>query len=135
MIYLFILGRVLLGGYFIINGVRHFINLKGYTGYAQSKGVPMAKFAVILTGIMLFLGGAGILVGIYTQIAVLVLALFLLVTTFMMHRYWTITDPMQRMGENVNFYKNLGLMGGVLMIIPWGDIPIWDLWQLLTTSI
>lgn len=135
MIYLFILGRILLGGYFLMNGIKHFIHMKGYTGYAESKGVPMAKIAVILTGIILFLGGAGILVGIYTQIVVLALAFFLLVTTFMMHRYWTITDPMQRMGENVNFYKNLALMGAVLMMLPWGDIPALDLWKLLTGAL
>jgi uncharacterized membrane protein YphA (DoxX/SURF4 family) len=125
----------LLGGYFVMSGVKHFLNLNGYTGYAQSKGVPMAKIAVIATGVILLLGGVGILAGIYTQIVVLALAVFLLITTFMMHRYWTITDPMQRMGENVNFYKNLALMGAILMMLPWGDIPALDLWKLLTATL
>lgn len=135
MIYLFILGRILLGGYFLMNGIKHFINMKGYAGYAQSKGVPMPQVAVIFTGLMLTLGGVGLLLGIYTQIVVIILAVFLFVTTFQMHKYWKISDPMQRMGENVNFYKNLALLGAVLMMLPWGDIPAWDLWKLLTTSI
>ncbi len=123
MIYLFVLGRVLLGGYFIKSGYNHFKNLGMLTGYAGSKGVPMPKEAVLLTGLMMFLGGLGILLGVYVQISVLLISLFLLSTLIKMHRYWEITDPMTRMGEQVNFYKNLGLLGAILMILaiplPW----------------
>ncbi len=123
MEYLFVLGRVLLGGYFIMSGYNHFKNVNMLTGYAQSKGVPMAKEATLLTGLMMLLGGLGVLLGIYIQLSVLLLAIFLFVTTFKMHQYWKVTDPMARMGEQVNFYKNLGLLGAVLMLLaiplPW----------------
>ena len=91
--------------------------------YAQSKGVWMPKVAVFVTGLMLLLGGAGILLGVYVEYAVLLLSVFLIGVTFKMHKYWEVTDPMQRMGERVNFYKNLGLLGAVLMLLaiptPW----------------
>jgi len=29
-----------------------------------------------------------------------------------MHDFWRIEDPMQRMGEQINFTKNLALLGG-----------------------
>ena len=123
MEYLFILGRVLLGGYFIRSGYNHFGNLGMLTGYAQSKGVMMPKESVILTGLMMVLGGAGILFGVYIQLSVLLLSLFLLGTLVKMHKYWEVTDPMARMGESVNFYKNLGLLGAILMLLaiplPW----------------
>ncbi|MDQ3245153.1 MAG: DoxX family protein [bacterium] len=135
MIYLYILGRLIVSGYFLMNSFKHFKNLKGYTMYAESKGVPMAKIFVIATGVVLFVGGASILVGVYTQIGLLVLSLFLLVSAFKMHNFWKISDPMQKMGESVNFYKNLALMGTLLMLIPWSNVPIWDLWKLLLTLI
>ncbi len=123
MIYLFILGRILLGGYFIMNGYNHFKNLEMLTGYAQSKKVPIPKIAVLMTGLMMFLGGLGILLGIYVQLSVLLLSLFLIGTLIKMHRYWEVADPMARMGEHVNFYKNLGLLGAILMLLaiplPW----------------
>ena len=123
MIYLFVLGRVLLGGYFIMSGYNHLKNLNMLTGYAQSKGVPLPKVAVFATGLMLLLSGAGILLGVYVEYAVLLLSVFLVGVTFKMHQYWKVSDPMQRMGERVNFYKNLGLLGGVLMLLaiplPW----------------
>ena len=123
MIYLFVLGRILLGGYFIKSGHNHFKNTGMLAGYAQSKGVPMPKQSVLLTGLMMFLGGLGILLGVYVQISILLISLFLIGTLIKMHRYWEITDPMARMGEHVNFYKNLGLLGALLMLLmiplPW----------------
>lgn len=123
MIYLFLLGRVLLGGYFIMSGYNHFKNLQSYSGYTQSKGVPMPTLAVIVTGLMLVLGGLGVLLGIWVNVAILLLVLFLVFVTPKMHAYWSVTDPMQKMGERVNFYKNIGLLGAVLMLTaipqPW----------------
>jgi uncharacterized membrane protein YphA (DoxX/SURF4 family) len=123
MEYIFILGRVLLGGYFIRSGINHFRFLQNMVGYAQSKGVMMPKLAVSATGLMLLLGGVGVLLGVYVQWAVILLTIFLIGVTFKMHQFWTITDPMQKMGEEVNFYKNLALLGAVLMLLaiplPW----------------
>ena len=123
MIYLFLLGRILVGGYFIMSGYNHFKNLRGLTGYAQSKGVPMPKAAVLLTGAMMFLGGLGILLGAYIELSVLLLSVFLVITTFQMHQYWKISDQMARMGEEINFKKNLALLGALLIMLaiplPW----------------
>ena len=123
MEYLFLFGRILLGGFFIRSGYNHFANLAMFTGYAQSKGVPMAKASVAITGLILLLGGVGILLGFQVQCAVILLSVFLIGTTFKMHAYWSISDPMSRMVESVNFYKNLALLGAVLTLLaiplPW----------------
>lgn len=117
--YLWLLGRVILGGYFIQNAYNHFKNLNGMTGYAASKGMPMPKAAVVISGLMLLLGGLGILIGVYVEYSIYLLVLFLLGTLIKMHVYWKETDPMARMVERVNFYKNLGLIGSLLMITPY----------------
>ncbi len=123
---LFILGRIILGGYFIKNAYNHFKNNAALAGYAASKGVPMPKVGVFVTGVMLLLGGLGILLGIYVNLSVALLVVFLLSTLIKMHAYWTVTDPMARMGENVNFYKNLALIGALLLLLsipqPWGGL-------------
>ena len=123
MMYLFVLGRILLGGYFIMSGLNHFKHLGMLTGYAQSKGVPMPRESVLLTGLMMVLGGLGILLGVYIQLSVFLLAIFLVVTTFQMHRFWKITDQGAKMGEEINFKKNLALLGALLMLLaiplPW----------------
>lgn len=106
-----------------MSGINHFKHLEMLTGYAQSKGVLMPREAVLLTGLMMVLGGLGVLLGIYITISIYLLALFLLVTTFQMHQFWKVTDQMARMGEEVNFKKNMALLGAVLMLlaipVPW----------------
>ena len=117
MEYLFGLGRILVGVYFIINGFNHFQHLQASTGYAQSKGVPMPKEAVILTGAMMLLGGLGVLLGIFMTWSIYLLVIFLVAAAFKMHQYWKVADPMQKMNERINFQKNLALAGALLMLL------------------
>lgn len=114
---IFLLGRLLLGGYFLMMGVSHFMKLDMLSGYAASKNVPMPKAAVTVSGLLLLFGGYGILTGFYVQWALVALALFLLPVTLMMHAFWKESDPMKRMPEQVNFMKNTALLGSVLMFI------------------
>lgn len=93
------------------------MQLSMMAGYAGSKGVPMPKGAVILTGLMLLLGGLGILFWMYVAYSIYVLAVFLLVVSFTMHQFWRIQDPMQKMPEQINFMKNLALMGALLLLL------------------
>ena len=123
MDYTFLLGRILFGGFFVMSGVRHFRNLTAMAGYAASKKVPMPKFSVGFSGLLLLLGGLGVLLGVYVPYAMALLVIFLVPTTFIMHAYWADTDPGMKMGNRVNFYKNLALLGAVLMMYmiptPW----------------
>ncbi len=113
---LFLIGRVLLGGYFLYNAYQHFKNLKGYTAYAQMKSVPSPKIAVIVSGVMLALGGLSIILGMFVILGMWLLVLFLLPTTFMMHKFWTISDPQMKSAERVQFMKNIALIGALLML-------------------
>lgn len=121
--YLFLLGRILFGGFFFISGIGHMKNIKMMSGYAGSKEVPMPTTAVFLTGLLLLLGGAGVILGIYVQFALACLALFLLGVTYKMHDFWNVQDPMQKMAQEINFKKNAALLGAVFMLLmvplPW----------------
>ena len=120
--FLFLVGRLLLGGYFIISGINHFTKLVMLEGYTQSKGVPMSKAAVIITGVLLLLGGLGILFGVYVEWAILALVIFFVPVTFVMHAFWKVQEPNMRMSEMVHFMKNLALLGALLMLL---SVPMW----------
>lgn len=113
---LLIIGRVLFALIFINSGIAHLTKLKDMTGYAQFKKVPAPKLAVIVTGLMLIIGGLYIVFGVYADLGALLLALFLVPTAFMMHNFWTIQDPQAKQGEMINFFKNLSLAGAALII-------------------
>ena len=119
----FLVGRVLLGGFFIISGLRHFQHLPMMAGFTGSKGVPSPKLAVMVSGLMIILGGASILLGVRPHWGVALVSAFLLPVTFLMHQYWKHTDPMMRINDQVNFMKNVAILGASWMLVaipqPW----------------
>lgn len=114
----FFLGRILFGGYFLVAGVRHvFTQRAGMIGYAQMKKVFAPNIAVVGSGILLLVGGIGIIFWIYVRIAILALLIFLIPVSFMMHAYWKDTDESMKTGNRVNFWKNMALVGALLMFL------------------
>jgi putative oxidoreductase len=112
-----LIGRILFGGFFSMSGLNHFRNLGMMSGYAQSKNVPFARLAVIGTGVMLVVGGASVLLGIVPIVGLTVLILFLLSALVTMHDFWNLKDPQQRAAEQVNFLKNVALIGASLALM------------------
>jgi putative oxidoreductase len=111
------LGRILFGGYFAYSGVNHFTMLEMMSGYAMSKGAPMPKVSVALTGSLLVLGGFSVLFNILPVPGLVLLVLFLVPVTVIMHAFWKIQDPAAKMHEMVNFTKNMALLGAVLILL------------------
>lgn len=106
-----------------MSGLNHFQHADMLSGYAASKGVKSPKMAVYFSGLLMLLGGLGVLLGVWTQLAVLCLVLFLVPVSFMMHAFWKITDQNMKMAESINFKKNMALLGAALMLLaistPW----------------
>jgi putative oxidoreductase len=118
---LFLIGRILYGGFFLYNAFNHFLNFKMVSGYAASKGVAAPGFAAIIGGILLFLGGVSMILGLFPYYGVLCLVLFLVPVSFRMHAFWAVEDPQAKAMEQVNFSKNMGLLGAALMMLVLGQ--------------
>ena len=119
----FLLGRVLFGGFFIVAGINHFQHLDMMAGFSGAKGVPAPKLLVSVSGLMIILGGVSILLGLRPFFGVVLVTLFLIPVTFWIHNYWNDKDPMTRINNKVNFQKNLALLGAAWMLLsiprPW----------------
>ena len=89
-------------------------------GYAKSRKVPAPHIAVIVTGLMLAVGGLSILLNIKMMIGVWILVAFMVPITVMMHPFWKEHDPMARMADRINFTKNLAILGALLIIASLG---------------
>ena len=113
---LLVIGRVLFALLFINSGIAHLTKLEAMGGYAQFKKVPAAKLSVIVTGLMLVIGGLYVALGVYADLGGLLLAIFLVLSAFMMHNFWTIQDAQAKQAETINFFKNLSLAGAALII-------------------
>jgi uncharacterized membrane protein YphA (DoxX/SURF4 family) len=113
----FLLGRLILGGFFVMNAMNHFRMAGMMAGYAASKGVPAPKLAVVGTGLQMLVGGVMLILGWQVWVAALILVLFLIPVALMMHNFWAVQDQQQRMMEMVQFMKNLAIAGALLMVM------------------
>ena len=123
MDFIFFAGRIILGAFFLNNARHHFFQVDAISGYAQSKGVPLPRLAALGSGVLLFVAGVSFILGFLPTVGIIAAVLFLVPVTFMIHAFWKITDPMARMGERVQFSKNVALLGASLMFTaipqPW----------------
>jgi putative oxidoreductase len=116
-----VLGRLLFAVIFVMAGANHFN--KQTIGYAASQGVPLASIAVPLSGVLAILGGLSILLGYRARLGAWLIVLFLVPVTLMMHKFWTVTDPITAQIQMVMFMKNVSMLGGALLISHFGAGP------------
>jgi uncharacterized membrane protein YphA (DoxX/SURF4 family) len=101
--YLFLIGRVLYGGFFVLGGLNHFQHLNMMAGFTASKGVPAAKPLVLASGLLILVGGLLVIAGWHVGIGLACIVLFLALS-----RCCTTTgrdgdEP--RINQRVNFRK------------------------------
>jgi len=111
-----VIGRVLFALIFINSGIAHLTKLEAMTGYAKYKKVPAAKLSVIVSGLMILVGGLYIALGIYADLGALLIALFLIPAALLMHTFWKETDATAKQNETIGFFKDLSLAGAALII-------------------
>src|ERR1700720_638191 len=116
-----VLGRFFFALIFLLAGANHFN--KQTIGYAASQGVPLASVAVPLSGVLAILGGLSILLGYRAKLGAWLIVLFLIPVTAMMHKFWTVTDPMTSQIQMIMFMKNVSMLGGALLISHFGAGP------------
>ena len=111
-----VIGRILFALIFINSGLSHLTKLEAMTGYATYKKVPAAKLGVIVSGLMILVGGLYIVFGVYADLGALLIAIFLIPTAFLMHAFWKETDATAKQNETIGFFKDLALAGAALII-------------------
>ena len=114
------LGLVLFGYLFVTSGIGHIVNRNAMSGYAQFKRVPSPMAAVLVSGVLLIVAPLLVIVGALVAPAVAyvglaLLGLFLLSTLVFMHNFWAV-DEESKMTEQINFNKNLALLGAVIAL-------------------
>ncbi|SAK76677.1 DoxX family protein [Caballeronia catudaia] len=116
---LLLVARVLLMVLFVIFGWQKLVGFSGTVGYMTSVGAPAPMLSAVVAVVMEFVVGIAIVVGFYTRPLALLLALYTLGTAFIGHHYWTMTGAAQS-ANMINFYKNLSIMGGLLLLVATG---------------
>ncbi|NEP44831.1 MAG: DoxX family protein [Okeania sp. SIO2H7] len=111
-----LVARIFLSAIFIRSGISKIFSPESTQQYMESMSVP--GWLLIPTIIVLLVGGVSVLVGYKARYGALLLIGFLIPTTLVFH-----TNFAER-SEEIAFLKNLGLMGGLLMVAVFGAVSL-----------
>ena len=100
-------------------GIGKLTGFAGTVGYISSVGLPFPELGAALALTVEIVGSLALIIGLGTRPAAFVLALFTLVASFFFHNYWAVAAD-QQFVQQLLFFKNVGVVGGLLMLAAWG---------------
>lgn len=112
---LILVARVLLMVLFIIFGWSKLTGFSGTIGYMAKAGAPFPALSAVIAVVMELFVGLAIVVGFYTRPLAFLFALYTLGTALIGHHFWTMAGA-ERAANMINFYKNVSIMGGLLLL-------------------
>jgi putative oxidoreductase len=117
-----VVGRALLSAVFLVAGVRKILIWGAQVAYFTRLGFPAPELFTVLAIAIELAAGLALLVGWKTRWAAWLLALFVLIATFMAHRFWEF-DAAQQANQMNHFLKNLAIIGGLMFVAAFGPGP------------
>jgi putative oxidoreductase len=110
-----LVARILLVVLFVVFGWGKLTNYSGTVGYMTQLNLPMPSVtALVVIAVEVFVALA-IAFGVWTRPLALLLALYTLGTALIGHHFWTMEGAV-RNGNAINFYKNISIIGGLLLL-------------------
>lgn len=115
-----LVGRILVALLFILAGWNKIGGFEGTAGYIASKGLPMPQVLAALTVALELGGGLLIAIGFKTRLVAILFFLWLIPTTVIFHPFWGIADAAAAQAQFNNFFKNVSIMGAMLLLFAFG---------------
>jgi len=115
-----LVGRILLALIFITSGFTKIAGFDGIVGAIASKGLPLPQVGAIIAILCELGGGILLAIGYKARWAALAIAIFTLAAGILFHNYWALTDAAQVAANKINFWKNISITGGMLMVFALG---------------
>lgn len=123
-----LVGRFLLALIFVMSGFGKLTNMSGTAGYMEHAGIAHALvYPAMLASIAVELGlGVLLMIGFKARIAAMLMFLWFIPVTIMFHFLpWRAAvahgDQMGAMAQQINYMKNISIMGGMLLIVGFGS--------------
>jgi putative oxidoreductase len=110
-----LVSRCLLAVLFLVAGYAKLTGFDGATHYFDSLGMPLPASAAALAVVVEIVLGLALVAGAFTRPVALLLAAYTLVTALIGHHFWTMTGAAEA-GNLIHFNKNLGIVGGLLLL-------------------
>ncbi len=116
-------GRVLIALIFAYFGYVKAMGFAGTVGYFAKLGFPLPEVSAVLSVAFELGGGILLILGWKTRWVAWALVLYTAIATAVAHRYWGY-PPEQAFNQMSHFFKNLSLIGGLIMLAAFGPGPL-----------
>ena len=114
--YFYIVGRFLLGLYFLLPGLSKVFLFQDNLDVVVLREVPFPYLSLSLVAIVQIFFGIMLMLGKYVHTGALVLAAVTLLINFYIHDFWNMAGDANQAHETQNFVKNLGIFAGLLVL-------------------
>jgi len=112
----FIVGRSLLGIYFILPGLSKVFDFASTLALMRMKGVPFSLVLLPLTIVIQLLGGIFLVLGRNLRLTAFILFGLTIIINLFIHNFWALTGDPSQGHEIQNFVKNLAIAAGLLVL-------------------
>ena len=110
------IGRVFLALYFLLPGISKFTSWESSAALMEAHNMVMISFLLTIAGITQVLGGVSLLLNRYVVVCALGFALMTILINFNLHDFWNTYEGVNPQREAQNFFKNLGIFAGLLLL-------------------
>jgi putative oxidoreductase len=111
---LWIAGRLLLGGLFVVGGIHHLFSIPFLTQAIAGRGMPAPKFVLLLGTAVQTIAGLALMVGVYPFWAAWSLIVFTIAASILLVNFWDM-EGQAREGAIRTWQSNAAIVGGLLI--------------------
>ena len=110
------IGRVFLALYFLLPGISKFTSWESSVALMEAHNMVMIPFLLTIAGIAQILGGISLLLNRHVFVCALGFAFMTILINFNLHDFWNTYEGINSEREAQNFFKNLGIFAGLLLL-------------------
>ena len=107
---------ILLGLFFILNGINHYVNTELYEEYSRKRGLISPKLMVRISGFVLIFGGLTLASGYFLILGIIGLSIFLIIASLTIHQFWNEQGKEKKLLEGMHFAKNMAILTELIYI-------------------
>lgn len=109
-------GRIFLALYFLFPGISKFTSWNTSVALMEAHNMKMIPALLAIAGITQIIGSVSLLLNKHVFICSLGFAVMTLLINFNLHDFWNTYEGVNADREIQNFYKNLGIFAGLLLL-------------------
>ncbi len=109
-------GRIFLALYFLIPGISKFTSWNTSVALMGAHNMKMIPILLATAGIAQVVGSISLLLNRHVVICALGFAVMTILINFNLHDFWNTYEGVNPDRELENFYKNLGIFAGLLLL-------------------